>query len=68
MYQFYTDKLPRCFQYINTFETGLSDSRKLTHTVLKQYFPKQKPKEVIRRQYKNFRNDYFRTELENLLN
>ena len=51
---------------MDTFETGLSDFHKLTFTVLKQHFPKQKPRGV-NRQYKNFRNDYFRVELENEL-
>ena len=45
----------------------MSDIHKLTFIVLKQHFPKQKPKVVIHRQYKNFRNDYFRIELENAL-
>ena len=45
----------------------MSDFHKLTFTVLKQHFPKQKPRAVIHRQYKNFRNDYFRIELENAL-
>ena len=58
---------PRNFQNTDTFETRLSDIHKLTFTVLKQHFPKQKPKVVIHRQYKNFRNDYFRIELENAL-
>ena len=58
---------PRSFQNTDTFETGLSDFHKLTFTVLKQHFPKQKPRVVIHRQYKNFRNDYFRIELENAL-
>ena len=49
---------------MDTFETGLSDFYKLTFTVLKQHFPKQKPKVVIHRQYKNFRNDYFSIKLE----
>ena len=47
------------------FETGLSDFHKLTTTVLKQYFPKPKPKIVNYRDYKNFRNDEFRAELDN---
>ena len=55
----------RSFQKTDTFETGLSDFHKLTFTVLKQDFPKQKPSVVIHRQYKNFRNDYFRIEFEN---
>ena len=55
------------FQNTDTFETELSDFHKLTFTVLKQHFPKQKPKDVIHRQYKNFRSDYFRIKLENAL-
>ena len=35
---------PRSHQNIDTFETGFSDFNKLT--VLKQHFPKQKPKVV----------------------
>ena len=58
---------PCSFQNTDTFGTGLSDFRKLTFTVLKQHFPKQEPSVVIQRQYKNFRNDYFRIELENAL-
>ena len=50
---------PRSFQNMNTFKTRLSDFHKLTFTVLKQHFLKQKLKVVIHRQYKNFRNDYF---------
>ena len=34
---------PRSFQNTDTFETGLSDFHKLTFTVLKQHFSKQKP-------------------------
>ena len=47
------------------FETGLSDFHNLTTTVLKQYFPKPKPKRVSDRDYRNFRNDEFRAELDN---
>ena len=43
------------------------DFHKLTLTVLKQNFPKQKPKVLIHRQYNNFRNDNFRFKLENAL-
>ena len=57
----------RSFQNTDTFETELSDFHRLTFTVLKQYFPKQKPGVIIHRQNKNFRNDYFRAELENAL-
>ena len=57
----------RSFQNTDVFETGLSDFHKLTFTVFKQYYPKQKPKVVFYRKYKNFRNDLFRSELENEL-
>ena len=57
-------KSPRSFQDNNVFETGLSDFQKLTTTVLKQYFPKLKPKIVNYRNYRNFRNDEFRAEFD----
>ena len=56
---------PRSFQDSCVFETGLSDFQKLTTTVLKQYFPKLKPKIVSYRNYRNFRSDEFRVELNN---
>ena len=57
---FKTPKNPSCidliltncsqsFQNFGIFETGLSDIHKLTFTVLKQYYPKQKPKVVLYR-------------------
>ena len=58
---------PRSFQNTDTFEIGLLYFHKLTFTVLKQYSPKQKPKVVIHRQNKNFRNNYFSIKLENAL-
>ena len=42
---------PRSFQNSSVFETGLSDFHKLTITVLKQYFPKLKPKVANYRDY-----------------
>ena len=56
---------PRGFQNSSVFETGLSDFHKLTITVLKQYFPKLKPKVVNYRDYRSFRNNEFRAELDN---
>ena len=50
---------PRSFQNTDTFEL---DFHKLTFTVLKR-----KPEAVIHRQYKNFRNDNLRIEIENAL-
>ena len=56
---------PRSFQNSNVFETGLSDFHKLTTTVLKQYFPKLKPKVVNYRDYRKFHNEEFRALLDN---
>ena len=56
---------PRRFQNKNVFETGLSDFQKLTTTVLKQYFPKLKPKVVNYRDYRNFCNEVFTAQLDN---
>ena len=56
---------PRPFQNSNVFETGLSDFHKLTTTVLKQYFPKLKPKVVNYRDYRKFHNEEFRALLDN---
>ena len=50
----------RSLQNSNVFEMGLSDFHKLTTTVLKQYFPKLKPKVINYRDYRRFRNDEFR--------
>ena len=56
---------PRNFQNSSVFETGLSDFHKLTITVLKQYFPKLKPKGVNYRDYQNFQNNEFRAKVDN---
>ena len=65
MYRPYSHQLPTKFQNSNVFETGLSDFHKLTTTVLKQYFPKLKPKVVNYRDYRKFRNEEFRAQLDN---
>ena len=44
---------PRSFQNSSTFETGLSDFHKMTLTVLKSFFAKQKPRVL------NYRNNKF---------
>ena len=54
----------RSFQDTCTVETGLSDFHKLVVTVLKLYFPKQKPNIQTFRDYKRFQNDLFRSELD----
>ena len=48
----------------NDFQKGLSDFHKLAATVLKWYFPKQKPKVIIYKDYNNFQNDKVRAELD----
>ena len=54
----------RSFQDTCTVETGLSDFHKLVVTVLKLYFPKQKPNIQTFRDCKRFQNDLFRSELD----
>ena len=51
---------PKSFCHSSTIETGLSDFYKLTVTVLKAYFKKQKPKIIKYRNYKNFCNEAFK--------
>ena len=49
-------------------KTGLSEFHKFTVTVLKNYFKKLKPKELIYRDFKSFSNQQFQTELVKDLN
>ena len=59
----------RCFEGSRVVETGLSDHHKLTITILKQFFPKQKPTIIEYRDYKHFEHDKFQNELlSNLAN
>ena len=54
---------PKSFQHLGTYETGLSDFQKLTYTVLKMHYSKQKHKIIKCRCYKNFDHDIFRSHL-----
>ena len=54
---------PKSFQNSNVYETGLSDFHKLTFTVLKMFYDKQKPQVVNYRNYKKFDNNHFRHDL-----
>ena len=54
---------PKCFQHSMAIETGLSDFHKMTVTVMKSQYQKQKPKIISYRKYKNFSNELFREEL-----
>ena len=50
----------RCVQHSGIYETGLSDFHKLTYTVLKMFYAKQKPRIIKCRDYKNFSSITFR--------
>ena len=54
---------PKSFQHTQIVETGLSNFHKLTLTILKTHFPRLKPNIVNYRDFKDFVNDYFRSEL-----
>ena len=54
----------RSFQVTCTVETELLDFHKLVVTLLKVYFPKKKPNIQIFQDYKRFKNDLFRLELD----
>ena len=56
---------PRTFQNSCTFETGLSDFHKMTVSVLKSSFAKQKPRILNYRNYKFFNNTLFRDQVLN---
>ena len=58
---------PKCLQNSNVFDPGLSDFDKLTFTVLKAYFQKQKAKVIKYRNYKEFDNNRFGNDLLNEL-
>ena len=53
----------RCFQHSGIYETGLSDFHKLTFTVLKMFYAKQKPRIIKYRDYKNVNKTTFREDL-----
>ena len=59
---------PKCFQHSCTYETGISDFHKMTITVMKVIFKKQKPKIIFYCNYNNFDKksfkEYLRLSLE----
>ena len=55
---------PRSFQHTTTFDTGLSDFHKMVLTSFKCTFDKRDPKQIMYRNYKNFNDEAFRSELE----
>ena len=54
---------PKSFHLSSVFETGLSDFHKLTLTVLKVFLAKHKPKIIQYRDFNQFDNASFRTDL-----
>ena len=47
----------KCFRDSMVIETGLSDFHKMSDTVMKMYYTKQKPSIVHNSNFKNFSND-----------
>ena len=58
---------PKSFQKSEVIETGLSDFHKMSLTVMKVFYNKQKPKLIQYRKYKGFSNEVFMHELESAL-
>ena len=61
------DKPPKNFLFVKCFETGLSDFRKLTLTVLNNFHAKRKLKTVQYRDLNDFGNVSFSTDLLQVL-
>ena len=55
---------PKSFQEFGVIETGLSDFHKMSLTVMKVFYNKQKPKVIQYTKYKDFSNAVFIHELE----
>ena len=58
---------PKSFQETEIIETGLSDFYKMSLTVVKVLYNKQKPKIIQYRKYGDFSNEAFMYELESAL-
>ena len=56
---------PKSFQNSVTVETGLSDFHKMTLTVMKVFYKKQKTNIVTYRNYKHFSNEAFMFDVKN---
>ena len=55
---------PKCFHHSCTYETGISDFHKMTITLMRVIFKKQKPKTIFYRNYKNFDKKSFKEYLK----
>ena len=58
---------PKSFQNSGTVETGLSDFHKMTLTVMKVFYKKQKTNIVTYRNYKHFSNEALMLEVKNCI-
>ena len=56
---------PKSFQNSTVIETGLSDFHKMSLTVMKVFYKKQRPKIVRYQNYCNFENELFINEVKN---
>ena len=63
MFNLFLTNISKSFLKSQTLEISSSDFHKLTLTVLKIHYKKQKPLVVTYRDYKNFSNESFRVEL-----
>ena len=55
----------KCFQISLTLETGLSNFHKITLTVMKVFYRKQKPTIITYRSNKHFSNEVFMADVQN---
>ena len=55
---------PESFQGTTTIETGLSDFHKMSLTIMKVFYKKQKANVIRYRSYRNFDNEAFIDELQ----
>ena len=62
-----TTNRPKSFQESEVIKTGLSGFHKMSLTVRKMFYNKQKPKIIQYRKYKGFSNEAFMHELESAL-
>ena len=72
MYRSLLTNRQRSFQNSCVIDTGLSDFHKMAVTVLRSYFLKAEPKNVMYQEYKTFSHNEFRciinTKIENFQN
>ena len=63
MHRSYLNKSTSCFQHSKVFETGLSNFHLLSVTEFKMSFQKLRPKIINYRDYENFDNEKFQSNI-----